>query len=91
MPMPSKESSSLSDIEKKVLTSWPTSTREDAEHLVETIISNPSVAWRQLMLDAEQHKVVHWDILLENSDRIYESIAERSAMLDGEVRVPDDL
>lgn len=74
----------------EILQSWPTSSREDAKRLAAYMTSHPSDVWLGMMQRAEAHTIEHWDLLLEYSDSIYESIAEYTANLDGNVIIDEN-
>lgn len=63
---------------------------EEAKKFVQYTIEHPSVGWKSLMNKAERHSVKHYDILLQHSDEIYESIAYAIAEEDGVVTLSSD-
>ena len=72
-------------IEDHVLSSWPSSTEAEAKELIEVMVSNPTDAWRKLLSGAQKNEIVHSELINENSTRIYESMAEYLASIDGTV------
>ena len=62
---------------------WSVCSKQDAPELIEQIIANPSRQWLDIMNRAEEHSINNADVLLENSNRIYASIAEATAAEDG--------
>lgn len=72
-------------IEDHVLNSWPSSTEAEAKELIEVMASHPTDAWRKLLSKARKNEIVHSELITENSTRIYESMAEYLASIDGTV------
>ena len=75
----------LIDVENHVLNAWPSSTEAEAKELIEVMVSHPTDAWRKLLSKARKNDVVHSELITENSTRIYESMAEYLASIDGTV------
>lgn len=78
----------LIDVENHVLNSWPSSTEEEAKELIEVMVAHPTDAWRKLLSKARKNEIVHSELISENSTRIYESMAEYLASIDGTVGSP---
>ena len=78
-PNPSLTDQYYNDFEAR----WIASTNEEAASLVADILAHPSRKWLDLMSKAEKNAITHSDVLLANSNKIYESIAEATADEDG--------
>lgn len=79
--------SKLTGVEHRIYSQWNDSSEVEALSLIDIMKNNPSMRWRDMLIKAEAHDIAHWQLLLQNADSIYESIAEAIAGSDGLVAV----
>jgi hypothetical protein len=88
-PQNNRAKASNAAIEHRIQSRWDASTESEALALIGLMKDHPSMTWRDMITKAEAHDIRHWQLLLQNSNDIYESIAEAIADNDGLVNVDD--